>query len=113
VSDCVFCRIVSGEIPARIVHSDDEAIAFADLSPKAPTHLLVIPRRHLPSLAASGPEDAPLLGHLVAVANQLATGAGLRDGYRLVVNTGPAAGQSVEHLHVHLLGGRSFDWPPG
>jgi histidine triad (HIT) family protein len=113
MSDCVFCRIIRGEIPARIVHSDDTAVAFADLAPQAPTHLLIVPKRHLGSLAEARPEDGALFGHLVSIAIRLAEQAGLEAGFRLVVNTGPAAGQSVEHLHVHLLGGRTFDWPPG
>jgi len=113
MSDCIFCRIAAGEIPAKVVHSDDEALAFHDLAPKAPTHVLVIPRRHIASLAEATDDDAAVLGHLVAVANRLARSLGLDDGYRLVINSGAAAGQSVFHLHLHLLGGRTFTWPPG
>jgi len=112
MSDCVFCRIAAGEIPARIVHSDDEVVAFHDLAPQAPTHVLVIPKRHLASVADARDEDTELLGRLVATAVGLAREQGL-EGYRLVVNAGEDAGQSVFHLHLHLLGGRRFSWPPG
>jgi histidine triad (HIT) family protein len=113
MSDCIFCRIAAGEIPARIEYSDDHVVAFHDLAPKAPTHVLVIPRRHLATLAESKAEDAQLLGHLMATTVELARKLALDDGFRVVVNNGAAAGQSVFHLHVHLLGGRSFAWPPG
>ncbi len=113
MSDCVFCRIAAGEIPATLVYSDDAVVAFHDLAPQAPIHLLVVPRRHIASLAASLPEDALLLGRLLSVASRLAHQNAIADGFRLVVNTGAAAGQSVFHLHLHLLGGRSFAWPPG
>jgi histidine triad (HIT) family protein len=95
------------------VHQDEQVLAFHDLSPAAPTHLLVIPRRHLASLADVGPEDAELLGRLVAVAAELARERQLAGGFRVVLNAGPDAGQSVDHLHLHLLGGRAFSWPPG
>jgi len=113
VSDCVFCRIAAGEIPARIVHRDDDAVAFHDLAPRAPTHILVVPRRHLASLAEVTPDDSALLGHLLGVAAEVARRLGHGDGFRLVVNNGASAGQSVFHLHVHLLAGRDFTWPPG
>jgi histidine triad (HIT) family protein len=115
VNDCVFCRIVSGEIPAAIISRTDRAVAFRDLDPKAPTHVLIVPLQHLGSARdASGEEGAQLLGHLVQFATKVATEQALDErGYRLVMNTGPDAGQSVAHLHLHLLGGRAMHWPPG
>ena len=113
MADTIFGKIIRGEIPARIVHDDDSCLAFHDVAPQAPVHVLVIPKRPIPSLAAVTAEDGGLLGHLVLVATQLAASLGLEDGYRLVVNCGPDGGQSVEHLHVHLLGGRRLGWPPG
>jgi histidine triad (HIT) family protein len=111
--ETVFAKIIRGEIPARIVHDDDLCLAFHDVAPQAPVHVLVIPKRPLASLADATDADAPLLGHLVAVATRLARSLGLEQGYRLVVNCGPDGGQSVDHLHVHLLGGRRLGWPPG
>jgi len=111
---CLFCRIARGEIPADIVHEDDLVLAFRDINPKAPTHLLVIPRRHVQSAADLRESDAEMLGRLFGVAAQLAREAGVADrGFRLVTNSGPGAGQSVDHLHFHLLGGRQMGWPPG
>jgi histidine triad (HIT) family protein len=111
---CLFCRIIAGEIPATKVHEDDLVVAIDDINPVAPVHQLLMPRHHVPSAAALTEADAPWLGRLFAVAAELAAGAGLPErGYRLVANTGSAAGQSVPHLHFHLLGGRSFAWPPG
>lgn len=115
MTDCIFCRIAAGEIPATIVDQTAEAVAFRDLDPKAPTHILVIPVRHLAAPRdAEGEEGARLLGHLVQLATRVARSEGLdAGGYRLVSNTGPDAGQSVGHLHLHLLGGRHMTWPPG
>ena len=111
---CLFCRIGRGEIPADIVHEDDLVLAFTDINPKAPTHLLVIPRRHVQSAADLRESDAEMLGRLFGVAAQLARDAGVADrGFRLVTNSGPGAGQSVDHLHFHLMGGRQMGWPPG
>ncbi len=111
---CLFCRIAAGEVPADIVHSDDLVLAFRDISPKAPTHLLLIPRAHIASAAELTQEHGPMLGRMFAVAAQLARDAGVADaGFRLVTNSGAAAGQSVDHLHFHLMGGRSMGWPPG
>ncbi len=110
---CIFCKIAAGEIPADVVWEDDQALAFRDISPQAPKHLLIIPRRHLERLADSQPEDQQLLGHLLSVASRLASQEGVSDGYRVVVNNGASAGQSVFHLHLHVLGGRTFGWPPG
>ncbi|MBP1641708.1 MAG: histidine triad nucleotide-binding protein [Acidobacteria bacterium] len=112
MSDCLFCRIAAGEIPARIVHADEHVIAFHDVAPKAPTHVLVIPRRHLASLSAAETADAPLLGRLLDACAGVARQLGLAS-YRVVVNNGEDAGQSVLHLHLHVLGGRGFSWPPG
>jgi histidine triad (HIT) family protein len=112
MTDCIFCRIARGELPAQVVGGDDDWLAFHDLSPVAPTHILVVPRRHVESLAASSPGDVELLGRLVSAARDLAAELGL-DHYRMVVNNGRSAGQSVFHLHLHLLGGRDFSWPPG
>jgi histidine triad (HIT) family protein len=113
MADTIFGKIILGEIPARTVHDDDRCLAFHDVSPQAPVHVLVIPKKPIASLAEATPEDADLLGHLVIVAAQLASRLGLAEGYRLVVNCGRDGGQSVDHLHVHLLGGRHLGWPPG
>lgn len=112
--ECLFCRIAAGEIPATQVLADELVVAFRDIAPKAPTHVLVIPRRHVGSLADLGEADAPLVARLVAVANEVARREGLAErGYRVVTNVGEDAGQSVAHLHLHLLGGRRMSWPPG
>lgn len=115
MADCIFCRIVTGEIPAGIVARTDHAVAFRDLNPQAPTHVLVVPTRHVEAVRDAGGEDgAALLGHVFQLAARVATDLGLDGtGYRLVTNTGREAGQSVFHLHVHLLGGRPMGWPPG
>ena len=112
-SNCLFCKIVSGAIPAKRVFEDEQSMAFADIHPQAPVHLLVIPKLHLESHAHAVAEHTPLVGHLLAVAGELARTEGLKNGYRLVVNTGEDGGQTVGHLHVHLLGGRAMGWPPG
>jgi histidine triad (HIT) family protein len=112
--DCLFCRIIAGEIPAEIVHTDDASVAIRDINPQAPTHILVIPREHIESLDEASQRDEATLGHLLRVAARLANQEGLSEsGYRTVINTGAGAGQSVFHLHVHLLGGRQMNWPPG
>lgn len=110
---CIFCKIVDQQIPAKELYRDDHAVAFADLNPQAPTHLLVIPTRHVASLAAATDEDAALLGNLLTVCRTVAAQAGLGDGYRVVTNIGADGGQSVHHLHFHVLGGRALSWPPG
>ena len=110
---CLFCRIVADEIPSDRLHTDDEVIAFRDIAPRAPTHVLVIPRRHIPDAHALTDADGPLVAKLFAVVRAIADEAGLGDGYRVVTNVGPDAGQSVPHLHFHLLGGRTMAWPPG
>ena len=115
MADCIFCRIATGEIPATIVKRTPEALAFRDLNPQAPAHVLVIPTRHVPAVRdANQPADEAMLGRLLQFSAEVATELGLdKGGYRLVTNTGPEAGQSVFHLHFHLLGGRSLAWPPG
>ena len=111
--ETVFWKIIERKIPARIEHEDDLCLAFHDVAPQAPTHVLVIPKKPIESLADLEPADESLVGHLVVVATQLARDLGLAGGYRLVVNCGRDGGQSVDHLHVHLLGGRPLGWPPG
>jgi histidine triad (HIT) family protein len=111
--ETVFAKIIDRRIPARIEYEDDRCLAFHDVAPQAPTHVLVIPKKPIVSLAELDEADAPLMGHLVFVATKLAAKLGLGDGYRLVVNCGRDGGQSVDHLHVHLLGGRALGWPPG
>jgi histidine triad (HIT) family protein len=110
--DCLFCRIVAGEIPSDIVHRDDQVVVFRDVHPKAPTHVLAVPRRHIPSAAELTDGDAALLSALFGALRRVAADAGLR-GYRIVTNVGPESGQSVFHLHFHLMGGRPMSWPPG
>lgn len=110
--DCLFCRIVAKEIPATVVAETDDALAFRDINPAAPVHVLVIPKTHYHSLAHA--DDEALLGHLMAFAAKAAVQEGIRDaGYRTVVNTGQNGGQTVDHLHIHVLGGRRMTWPPG
>lgn len=112
--DCLFCRIVAGEIPATIVHDDDLVIAIRDIAPRAPTHILLMPRAHIASALDLTEADATLLGRLFTVAADVARAEGIADaGYRLVSNVGRWGGQSVDHLHLHLMGGRAFEWPPG
>ena len=112
--DCIFCKIVAGEIPAAKVYEDERAVAFRDINPQAPTHALVIPRAHVASLNEASEADEALLGHLLLVAARVAREEGHSEGgYRTVINTGAQAGQTVFHVHVHLLGGRSLAWPPG
>lgn len=111
--DCLFCKIVAGVIPAKRLYEDEHTLAFADINPQAPVHVLLIPKRHIASHAHALPEDAALLGKLLASAGEIAREQKLENGYRLVINTGPDGGQTVDHLHVHLLGGRAMHWPPG
>jgi histidine triad (HIT) family protein len=112
--NCLFCRIIAGEIPGDFIHQDDLAVVIRDINPQAPTHVLVIPREHLESLDDASQKDEALLGHLLRVGARIANDQGLGEsGYRTVINTGAGAGQSVFHLHVHVLGGRPLNWPPG
>jgi histidine triad (HIT) family protein len=110
---CIFCKISAGEIPASLLYEDGRVFAFADIAPQAPTHLLVVPRQHVESLGHTAREDAPLLGHLLAIGTKLAAEQGLNNGFRTVINTGHDGGQTVDHLHIHILGGRQMHWPPG
>jgi histidine triad (HIT) family protein len=113
-ADCLFCRIVDREIPASIVYEDDRVLAFNDINPQGPTHVLVIPKRHIATLNELSPGDDPLVGELVRRAAAIAKERGLSaNGYRMVVNTNREAGQTVFHIHVHLIGGRPMHWPPG
>jgi histidine triad (HIT) family protein len=109
----IFKRIIDGEIPAKIIYQDDKCLAFHDISPQAPTHVIVIPRKEIPSLAAVADEDAALIGHLLVVIRNLAKQLKLDQGFRVVNNCGPYGGQTVDHLHFHLLGERPMSWPPG
>jgi histidine triad (HIT) family protein len=113
-SECIFCRIADGAIPATVVREDDDTVAFRDLDPKAPLHVLVIPRRHIASVNDVADEDAGVMGALFLAARDVAAAEGVAEGgYRLVMNTGAAANQTVQHVHLHVLGGRSMSWPPG
>lgn len=111
---CLFCRIARGEIPAKIAYQDEEFVALHDIDPKAPTHVLVVPRRHIRSVSALEEADANLAGRLLLTGKRVAAETGIdHSGYRLVLNTGGDAGQSVDHIHLHVLGGRHMAWPPG
>lgn len=111
--DCVFCKIAAGEIPSTAVYQDELAYAFADINPQAPVHIVIIPREHIGSLAEAGVGHRTLLGHLMRAAAEIARKKGLAKGYRVVVNTGDEGGRTVDHLHLHLMGGRQMTWPPG
>jgi histidine triad (HIT) family protein len=113
MKDCLFCRILRGEIPSRKVYEDEHTYAFDDINPQGPTHVLVVPKKHIRGLKEAAPEDAELVGRCHLVAAQIARQRSIEDGYRTVLNVGPRAGQSVFHLHVHLIGGRNLHWPPG
>lgn len=114
MTDTIFTKIINREIPAKIVYETESVLAFRDINPQAPTHILIIPKKAIRDVSAAEPEDKALLGELLLAAADIATKEGLKeDGYRLVINNGVNAGQSVFHLHVHLLSGRSFAWPPG
>ncbi len=114
MSNCIFCRIVEGKIPAKIIHQDQQTVAFEDINPQAPVHILVIPKRHIASIQELGEQERELLGHVVLTCTKIAKEKGLPDtGYRLVTNIGRDGGQSVFHLHWHILGGRPMGWPPG
>ncbi len=114
MNDCLFCKIAAGDVPAATVHDDDAVMAFRDINPQAPTHILVIPREHIDSAAAVGTAQHPLWGRLLEVAQGVAVDEGLEEhGWRLVTNVGEHGGQTVGHLHLHLLGGRAMTWPPG
>lgn len=113
MKDCLFCRVVSGEIPAKKVYEDEHTFAFEDINPQAPTHVLIVPKKHIDGLKEASREDAETIGLCHLTAAHIARERSIEDGYRTVLNVGPRAGQSVFHLHVHLLGGRTLHWPPG
>jgi len=113
MSETIFSKIIRREIPADIVYEDDLVLAFNDITPKAPVHILLIPKKPIPQLAAAESQDHALMGHLLLTAKRVAEQVGLNQGYRVVINNGADGGQSVDHLHLHILGGRQMDWPPG
>ena len=113
MSDNIFLKIVEGEIPVKLVYSDDLCLAFDDINPQAPVHVVIIPRKEIPTHDDLKPEDVPILGAMHLAANKIAAKLNLKDGYRLVINCKDHGGQTVPHLHMHLLGGRQFEWPPG
>ncbi len=114
MSECIFCRVAAGTLPSKVIHEDEQAVAFEDTNPQAPVHFLVIPRKHVVSIGEMHQGDSGLLGHLMLTCAKIAKERGLTaSGYRVVTNTGPNAGQSVFHLHLHVLGGRPMAWPPG
>ena len=110
---CVFCQIIDGTIPSKAIYQDERCYAFADIKPQAPVHILLVPREHIASIGHAGKEHRELLGHLHWAAAEIARTKGLSQGYRTVINTGEDGGQTVDHIHVHLLGGRPMAWPPG
>ncbi len=110
---CLFCNILTGKSPSKKVYEDDKAFAFEDIRPQAPTHVLIIPKKHIVDVKSAEPEDAEIIGYLHLVAAKIARERQIEDGYRTVFNVGPRAGQSVFHLHLHLVGGRDLRWPPG
>lgn len=114
MTDCLFCKIIEKTIPAKIVYEDEQALAFEDINPQAPVHILVIPKKHIPTILELEEEDNNRLGHVFKVANKIARDKGIADrGFRLVTNCNPESGQTVYHIHFHLLGGRPMHWPPG
>lgn len=114
MSPCLFCGIIKGDVPGQIVYQDESVVAFKDIRPRAPVHLLIVPRKHIATLLDLGREDRGLIGDIFSVAARLARDHGVAEkGFRVTTNCGPAAGQSVYHIHFHLMGGRSFGWPPG
>jgi histidine triad (HIT) family protein len=113
MSDCLFCKMVAGEIPVKKVYEDEKTFAFHDINPQAPTHVLIVPKKHIVGLKEAKPEDAEIIGYCQLVAAKIARERDIENGYRTVYNVGPGAGQSVFHLHLHLLGGRKLSWPPG
>ncbi|MCK4812522.1 MAG: histidine triad nucleotide-binding protein [Candidatus Marinimicrobia bacterium] len=113
MENCIFCKIAAKEIPSTIVYEDEHIVAFRDLNPQAPEHILIIPRKHIARIEALTANDTELMGRLVFVAKHIADNLGLKNGYRLVFNNGANGGQEVEHIHLHLMGGRKFSWPAG
>ncbi len=113
MSDCLFCNMIAGKTPCKKVYEDDKVFVIEDIRPQAPTHVLVLPKKHIRGIKEAQPEDAELIGYSHLVAAKVARDRGIEDGYRTVYNVGPRAGQSVFHLHLHLIGGRDLRWPPG
>lgn len=113
MDDCLFCKIIAGKIPSKKIYEDDKVYVFEDINPKAPTHVLIIPKRHIAGLKEAEKDDAEIIGYSHLVAANIARERGIEDSYRTVYNVGPGSGQSVFHLHLHLLGGRNLTWPPG
>jgi len=113
MTNCLFCRIIRGEVPNKKVFEDEHTYAFEDINPQAPTHVLVVPKKHIAGLKEAQTDEAEIVGRCHVIAAQIARQRGIENGYRTVLNVGPGAGQSVFHLHVHLLGGRTLKWPPG
>ena len=113
MTDCLFCKLIEGKIPSKKVYEDERTFAFEDINPQAPTHVLIVPKQHVVGLKEAKAEDADILGYCQLVAAKIARQRKIEDGYRTVYNVGPGAGQSVFHLHLHLLGGRALKWPPG
>jgi histidine triad (HIT) family protein len=113
MNDCLFCKIIAGEIPSKKVYEDDQVFVFEDIKPAAPTHVLIVPKRHFAGLDQAAPADAEIIGYCHLIAAQLGRERNIEDGYRTVLNVGPRSGQSVFHLHLHLIGGRDLKWPPG
>ena len=113
MKDCLFCRVISGEIPAKKLYEDEHTFAFEDINPQAPTHVLIVPKKHIRELKEASSEDADAIGRCHLTAAHIARERSIEDGYRTVLNVGERAGQSVFHLHVHLIGGRNLQWPPG
>jgi histidine triad (HIT) family protein len=113
MADCLFCRIIRGEIPTKKIYEDERVLAFNDINPQAPMHVLIIPKKHIVGLKEATSEDAELIGYCHLLAAKIAHERGMEEGYRTVYNVGPKAGQSVFHLHLHLIGGRNLSWPPG
>ncbi len=113
MADCLFCKIIEGKVPSKKVYEDDKVFVIEDIRPQAPTHVLILPKKHIRGVKEAEPEDAEIIGHSHLVAAKIARERGIEDGYRTVYNVGPRSGQSVFHLHLHLIGGRDMKWPPG
>jgi histidine triad (HIT) family protein len=113
MSDCMFCKIIEGQLPSKKVYEDERTVAFEDIDPQAPTHVLIVPKKHIEGLKEAQPEDVEIVGYCQLIAAKIALQRNIENGYRTVYNVGPGAGQSVLHLHLHLLGGRPLSWPPG
>ncbi|WP_053957571.1 histidine triad nucleotide-binding protein [Inediibacterium massiliense] len=113
MGDCIFCKIISKQIPSKIVYEDDSVISFYDIDPQAPVHIVIVPKKHIKSLDHIIDEDQDLIGHIFLCAKKIAGELGLKDGYRIINNCGKLGGQTVDHIHFHLLGGRELQWPPG